>query len=120
MLSFNNLALRRGATLLFEGVSFTIHQDNKIGLVGANGTGKTSLFKMIQGEFESDEGHYSHPPDLRIACLDQEVPGTDELALNYVLAGDAKLLKIQNAITEAESNGNSGALGDLHAQFEGS
>ena len=111
MLSFNNLALRRGTTLLFEGVSFTIHQDNKIGLVGANGTGKTSLFKMIQGEFESDEGHYSLPPDLRIACLDQEVPGTDELALNYVLAGDAKLLKIQNAITEAESNGNSEALG---------
>ena len=118
MLSFNNLALRRGTTLLFEGVSFTIHQDNKIGLVGANGTGKTSLFKMIQGEFESDEGHYSHPPDLRIACLDQEVPGTDELALNYDLSGDAKLLKIQNAITEAESNGNSGVLGDLHAQFE--
>ena len=118
MLSFNNLALRRGTTLLFEGVSFTIHQDNKIGLVGANGTGKTSLFKMIQGEIESDEGHYSLPPDLRIACLDQEVPGTEELALNYVLAGDAKLLKIQNAIKEAESNGNSGALGDLHAQFE--
>ena len=118
MLSFNNLALRRGTTLLFESVSFTIHQDNKIGLVGANGTGKTSLFKMIQGEIESDEGHYSLPPDLRIACLDQEVPGTEELALNYVLAGDAKLLTIQNAITEAEGNGNSGALGDLHSQFE--
>ena len=118
MLSFNNLSLRRGPILLFEGVSFTIHQENKIGLVGANGTGKTSLFKMIQGEFESDHGHYSHPPDLRIACLDQEVPGTDELALNYVLAGDTKLLQIQNAITEAESNGNYDKLGDLHAQFE--
>jgi ATP-binding cassette subfamily F protein 3 len=118
MLSFNNLALRRGPTLLFEGVSFTIHQNNKVGLVGANGTGKTSLFKMIRGEFESDEGSFKHAPDLRIACLEQEVPGTDELALNYVLAGDEKLFKIQNAITEAESNGNYDVLGNLHAQFE--
>jgi ATP-binding cassette, subfamily F, member 3 len=118
MLSFNNLALRRGPTLLFEGVSFTIHQNNKVGLVGANGTGKTSLFKMIRGEFESDEGSFKHAPDLRIAFLEQEVPGTDELALNYVLAGDEKLFKIQNAITEAESNGNYDVLGNLHAQFE--
>ena len=50
MLSFNNLALRRGPNLLFEGASFTIHQDNKIGLVGANGTGKTSLFKFIYNQ----------------------------------------------------------------------
>ena len=49
MLSFNNLSLRRGSSLLFEEVSFTVHRDNKVGLVGANGTGKTSLFKMIKG-----------------------------------------------------------------------
>jgi ATP-binding cassette subfamily F protein 3 len=118
MLSFNNLALRRGSTLLFEGVSFTIHHNNKVGLVGANGTGKTSLFKMLQGEFESDLGNFKHPPDLRIACLAQEVPGTDEQALNYVLAGDAKLLEVQKAIQSAEENQNYGLLGDLHGQFE--
>jgi len=118
MLSFNNLALRRGSTLLFEGVSFTIHHNNKVGLVGANGTGKTSLFKMLQGEFESDLGNFKHPPDLRIACLAQEVPGTDEQALNYVLAGDAKLLEVQKAIQSAEENQNYALLGDLHGQFE--
>tara|TARA_B000000475_G_C15697222_1_gene324782 strand:+ start:146 stop:325 length:180 start_codon:yes stop_codon:yes gene_type:complete len=58
MLSFNNLSLRRGSNLLFEKVSFTVHKDNKVGLVGANGTGKTSLFKMMQGEFDSDEGTF--------------------------------------------------------------
>ena len=84
MLSFNNLALRRGTNLLFEDVSFTVHRNNKVGLVGANGTGKTSLFKMIQGEIDSDEGDFKYPPDLKIACLAQEVPGTDELALSYV------------------------------------
>ena len=48
MLSFNNLSLRRGSKLLFENVSFTVHKNNKVGLVGTNGTGKTSLFKMIK------------------------------------------------------------------------
>ena len=118
MLSFNNLSLRRGSNLLFQEVSFTVHKKNKVGLVGANGTGKTSLFKMIQGDFESDAGEFNYPPDLRIACLDQEVPGSDELALSYVLSGDHKLLEIQNAITRAEEEGDYSSLGDLHSQFE--
>ena len=118
MLSFNNLSLRRGSNLLFQSVSFTIHKKNKVGLVGANGTGKTSLFKMIQGEFESDSGDFNYPPDLRISCLDQEVPGSEELALSYVLSGDHKLANIQNAIKKAEKEEDYAALGDLHSQFE--
>ena len=118
MLSFNNLSLRRGTNLLFEDVSFTVHRDNKVGLVGANGTGKTSLFKMIQGEIDSDEGDFKYPPDLKISCLAQEVPGTDELALSYVMSGDLKLLEIQNSITKAENEQDYGVLGELHSQFE--
>ena len=118
MLSFNNLSLRRGSNLLFQSVSFAIHKRNKVGLVGATGTGKTSLFKMIQGEFESDSGDFNYPPDLRISCLDQEVPGSEEHALSYVLSGDHKLTNIQNAIKKAEKEEDYAALGDLHSQFE--
>ena len=88
MLSFNNLSLRRGSNLLFEDVSFTVHRNNKVGLVGANGTGKTSLFKMILGEFESDQGQCNFPPDLKVACMAQEIPGTDEKALEVIKIDD--------------------------------
>ena len=59
MLSFTNLALRRGPNLLFEDVSFVIHRDKKVGLIGANGAGKTSLFKMITGELDVEECLYA-------------------------------------------------------------
>jgi len=118
MLSFNNLSLRRGSNLLFEDVSFTVHKNNKVGLVGANGTGKTSLFKMILGEFESDQGQCKYPPDLKVACMAQEIPGTDEKALDYVISGDEKLVEIQKAISDAESNEKYDSLGELHSQLE--
>ena len=118
MLSFNNLSLRRGSNLLFEDVSFTVHKNNKVGLVGANGTGKTSLFKMILGEFESDQGQCNYPPDLKVACMAQEIPGTDEKALDYVVSGDEKLVEIQKAISDAESNEEYDSLGELHSQLE--
>ena len=118
MLSFNNLALRRGPNLLFEGASFTIHQDNKIGLVGANGTGKTSLFKLILGELDSDQGLMKCPSDLRISSMEQEIVATDELSLDYVISGDEKLLSVKKAIEDAEKNKKFNLLGDLHDQFE--
>ena len=118
MLSFNNLSLRRGSNLLFENVNFTVHKNNKVGLVGSNGTGKTSLFKMILGEVESDKGQCNYPPDLKVACMAQEIPGTEEKALDYVISGDEKLVKIQKAISEAESNEEYSSLGELHSQLE--
>ena len=78
MLSFSNLALRRGPNLLFEDVSFVIHRDKKVGLIGANGAGKTSLFKMITGELDVDDGNLEYPLDLRISNLEEEVVGTDQ------------------------------------------
>ena len=117
MLSLTNLALRRGPNLLFEDVSFVIHHDKKVGLIGANGAGKTSLFKMITGELDVEEGYLDYPQDLRISYLAQEVPGTDEVAVQYVLEGDKQLIEIQEKIKLAEANEQFDELGELHAIF---
>ena len=117
MLSFTNLALRRGPNLLFEDASFVIHRDKKVGLIGSNGAGKTSLFKMITGELDVEEGYLDYPHDLRISYLAQEVPGTDEVAVQYVLEGDKQLIEIQEKIRSAEENERFDELGELHAIF---
>ena len=118
MLSFQNLSLRRGSNLLFTDVNFTIHKKNKVGLVGANGSGKSSLLKLIKKEIESDHGEMHIPPNLKIACLDQEIPSSEEIALDYVLEGDIDLREVVRAIKIAEENENYQILGDLHSKFE--
>ena len=98
MLSFTNLALRRGPNLLFEDVSFVIHRDKKVGLIGANGAGKTSLFKMITGELDVEDGYLDYPQDLRISYLAQEVVGTDQRAVEYVLEETNNSYKFSNKL----------------------
>ena len=118
MLSFTNLSLRAGTELLFEDVSFTVYETNKIGLVGANGSGKTSLFRAILGDLDSYDGNINYPKDLRIANLAQEVPATEEISLDYVLSGDEDLAKVNIAIEDAQKSGNTNLLGDLYAEYE--
>ncbi len=118
MLSFTNLALRRGALLLFEQVSFTIHRGRKVGLIGANGTGKTSLFQLITGELEADLGSLDYPSHLRIAYMAQEVSATTESAVDYVLAGDTVLAEINAQIESVELEEKYHQLADLHEQLD--
>jgi ATP-binding cassette subfamily F protein 3 len=79
--------------------------------------GKTSLFKMITGELDVEEGYLDYPQDLRISYLAQEVPGTDEVAVQYVLEGDKQLIEIQEKIKLAEANEQFDELGELHAIY---
>ena len=117
MLSCNNLELVLGGKTLFDDVSLTIHHHQKVGLVGANGTGKTSLFKIIKKEIEVDQSTVSFPSDLRISYLAQEVKGTDEIALDYVLSGDSNLIDIQKKIEKAETDENYEILGELYEVY---
>ena len=117
MLSFNNLELVLGGKTLFDDVSLTIHHQQKVGLVGANGTGKTSLFKVIKNEIEVDQSSVNFPSDLRISYLAQEVPGSDEISLDYVLSGDHKLIEIQKEIELAEREEKYDLLAELYETY---
>ena len=105
MLKFTNLALRRGPTLLFEQVSFSVHPGQKIGLTGANGTGKSSLFALIRNELSSDHGDFSMPDDWVIAHVAQETRLDQQPAIDFVIDGDSELRQTQAKLADAERQG---------------
>jgi ATP-binding cassette subfamily F protein 3 len=117
MLVFDHLSLRRGTRLLLNDVSFTIHRHEKVGLVGANGTGKSSLLALIRGELQPDAGNFSRPARLSIAHVAQELPGGDRAAIEFVLDGDAELRAIEADIAKAEAADDGAHLAELHARY---
>jgi ATP-binding cassette subfamily F protein 3 len=118
MLNFKNIALRRGPRLLFGDASFVIHKSNKVGLTGANGCGKSSLFAMIRGELHTDEGEFTLPPNLEMAHVAQETPAVDQSALDYVMDGDRELRQLQHQLQQAEYQHDGIKLAELHSRLE--
>ncbi len=118
MLRLVSLALRRGTRLLFADASLTVHNGEKVGVTGANGCGKSSLFALIRGELHADAGELRLPPNLVIAHVAQEMPATQQSALNYVLDGDEELREIEQQLALAEKNDDGHHLGELHSQME--
>jgi ATP-binding cassette subfamily F protein 3 len=102
VLNLSGVTLRRGRNLLFEDVTFAVHAGQRLGLIGANGSGKTSLFAAILGELETDAGAIQLTPGARIAHVTQESPRGPRSALDFVLDGDTELREIQHAIARAE------------------
>ncbi len=118
MLNFKNITLRRGGRALFTGASFTIHQGQKVGLTGANGTGKSSLFAMLLGELSPDEGDISLPPNLSIAHVAQETPALEIRAIDYVLDGDLELRQLQQQLQQAEQEHDGLKQAELHDKLD--
>ena len=88
MISLRNFALRRGKRLLLSNVDLALHAGYRVGVVGRNGTGKSSLFAAIKGELEADKGDVDLPGKVRIASVAQETPSLPDPALDFVLGGD--------------------------------
>lgn len=118
MLRFKQLSLRRGTKALFQGADFVIHAGQRVGITGANGCGKSSLFALIRGELQADSGDFTMPPDWCLASVRQESPSGNRSALDYVLDGDQNLRRIEAELKEAEARDDGAAQARLHASYE--
>lgn len=118
MIQFQKVSLQRGHNILLEQADLTLHSGWKVGLVGANGAGKSSLFKLLLNELHCDSGELEIPGGMRIAHMAQEVNASDRSALDYVLDGDHTLRQIEQQISEAEATHDMHRLGELHAELD--
>ncbi len=118
MLNFKNISLRRGERLLFSGLSFIIHKGQKVGVTGANGTGKSSLFAMIRNIIHSDEGDLSMPQGIEIAHVAQEMPAVSRSAIDYIVDGDRSLRIIQEQLAHAELANDGIKQAEIHVKLD--
>ncbi|NOX08436.1 MAG: ATP-binding cassette domain-containing protein [Gammaproteobacteria bacterium] len=118
MLQFNDLSLRRGTRLLFEGANIQVHPGQKVGIVGANGCGKSSLFAMIRHKLQPDTGDVQLPSSWVLAYVEQEQALQQQTVLDCVLDGDVELRQLQAEIAQAEQEDDGHRLGLLHARNE--
>ncbi len=118
MISFRNFALRRGERLLLSEVDLTIHAGWRVGVVGRNGTGKSSLFAAVRHEIEADRGDVDVPQKLRIASVAQETPSLPDPAIDFVLGGDAQLSAVLKAEADAITREDWEAVADAHHRIE--
>ena len=91
MIAFRNFALRRGERLLLSDVDLTLRAGSRVGVVGRNGCGKTSLFAAIMGEVEPDRGDLDLPNRMRLASVAQETPSLPDAAIDFVVSGDSEV-----------------------------
>jgi len=112
VIRLSQLTLRRGAKALLEGADLTLYAGERAGLIGANGSGKTSLFALLRGELHADKGDAELPAHWRIAHVAQETPALARAAVEYVIDGDTTLRTLEREVA-ATQDGN--RLGELHA-----
>ncbi|MFP8967350.1 ATP-binding cassette domain-containing protein [Pokkaliibacter sp. CJK22405] len=117
MIKLSQLSLQRGRQLLLDKADLTLNPGYKVGIIGSNGAGKSSLFKMLTGELQPDSGDLSITSGWRIAHMRQEVHASERTALDYVLDGDTEYRRLENEMALAESEERYIELGELHAEF---
>ena len=118
MIELKNLTLQRGLKVLLDKASLTVNPGQRIGLIGKNGTGKSSLFALIKGEIMQDGGDILIPKHWKLAAVAQETPALEVSALDYVLQGDAELQGFQTALNSAEAQNDGMKIAEYHAKLE--
>lgn len=118
MITISDAQLIRGTKTLLDEASLTIYPGHKVGLVGANGTGKSSLLALILGQLHLDKGEISVPSQWRIATVAQETPALEVSALEYVLDGDREFRELETQLAKAETEDNGHRIAELHGKLD--
>ncbi len=118
MIQISEIELLRGGTALLKNASATLFPEHKVGLVGANGCGKSTLFGLLKSELQLDAGNCSIPKDWSIASVKQETPALEISAIDYVLQGHPEYYALRIALREAEQNNDGDTQAKVHIQLE--
>jgi ATP-binding cassette subfamily F protein 3 len=117
VIQFRTLTLARGGHRLIEEATLQLHAGWRVGLVGANGSGKSSLFALLRGELQADGGDCEIPAGWRIGTVAQETPALDVPAIEYAIDGDGELRAITRELVAAETAADGHGVGELHARL---
>jgi len=118
MLVFSNITLRRGVNVLLANANATITPGQKVGLVGKNGSGKSTIFSLLKEEMSADVGVVSIPARWRIASVNQDTPALDISALDYVIDGDITYRQLANDLTKANADNDGNRIAAIHAELD--
>ncbi|MFQ1021745.1 ABC transporter ATP-binding protein [Avibacterium paragallinarum] len=118
MILFTNLSLKRGQTTLLENANATINPKQKVGLVGKNGCGKSSLLALLKKEISAEGGEVSYPTNWQLAWVNQETPSLAISALDYVILGDRQYMALQQQLEQANQNNDGNAIARIHEQLD--
>ncbi len=118
MILLRKLAFARAAKPLVAEASLQLHPGWKIGLTGANGSGKSSFFALLRGELHADSGDLEIPAVWRIGHVAQDAPALPTPALEFVLDGDTELRAVETALVEAEEQHDGHCIAELHTRLQ--
>ncbi|TNH03395.1 ABC transporter ATP-binding protein [Testudinibacter sp. TR-2022] len=118
MIFFTDLTLKRGLTTLLEHANATINPGQKVGLVGKNGCGKSSLLSLLKGEMSSEGGEVKFPSNWSLAWVNQETPALDISALDYVIQGDREYIQLSQELAQANADNDGNQIALLHAKLD--
>ncbi|MDE2452458.1 MAG: ABC-F family ATP-binding cassette domain-containing protein, partial [Burkholderiales bacterium] len=118
MITLRNITLRRGVKVVLQNASLTLQPGEKVGLIGRNGAGKSSLFAMLTGRLHADNGDVEIPPRWRVGEVAQNMPETDDGATDFVLQGDLPLVAAQAQLAAAEAADDGHAMADAHLALD--
>lgn len=118
MITFSDIQLLRGGKPLLDQASATIHPGDKVGLVGKNGCGKSTLFALLKDELSIDAGSFSQPLHWELAWVAQETPALERSALEYVIDGDREYRGLEQQLAVAEEKDNGTLVAEIHGKIE--